>query len=179
MRTISSVAPLPLLLAAERQNVGRTTMGVLELPSELRDLIASGRWPLTQAEANRQNLPEGPIPRELVERLVPGEGQLFLLPPPFRTIAERCDGGEWDGGERNFWQEYGALDQIDPKRAVVIGDFGLGSDAVIVLDYRSAPSPSLIRLAWTDGALRPRWVPFFGTFSEFARAFQLHELRWR
>ena len=154
-------------------------MGELELPSELTDLIAAGTWPLTQAEANRQNVSAGPIPGELVERLVPGESQLFLLPPPFRTIAERCGGGERDGCERNFWQEYGALDQIDAERAVVIGDFGFGSDAVIVLDYRQAPSPSLIRLAWTDGALRPSWVPFFATFSEFARAFQLHERRWR
>jgi len=154
-------------------------MGEWELPSELTDLIASGTWPLTEAEANRQNLPTGPIPRELVQRLVPGEDQLVLRPPPFRTIAERCEGAGPDGGERKFWQEYGALDQIDPKRAVLIGDFGLGSDAVIVLDYRQAPSPSLIRLAWLDGALRPRWVPFFAVFSEFARAFQLHERRWR
>jgi hypothetical protein len=154
----------------------------LDLPSELSDLIATGRWPLTQAEANRQNLPSGPIPRELIKKLVPGEEQLFLLPPPFRTIAERRERGERgerDGGERNFWREYGALDEIDPQRAVVIGDFGLGSDAVIVLDYRPARSPSLIRLAWTDGALRPHWVPFFATFSEFARAFQLRERRWR
>jgi hypothetical protein len=141
---------------------------VLPLPTELRSLIASGAWPLTEQEANRQNLPTGPIPNALVEDLVPGENLLYLHWPPFRTIAERCA-----TGERDFWEEFGALDQIDPARALLIGDFGLGSDAVIVLDYRHPESPPLIRLAWADGQHRPRWAPFFETFADFARAFEV------
>jgi hypothetical protein len=35
---------------------------------------------------------------------------------------------------------HGCLDQIDPALSLCIGDFGLGSDAAIILDYRSRPS---------------------------------------
>ena len=149
-------------------------MSALEPPAELKDLVAAGAWPLTEREANQQNLPTGPIPAALVEGLVSGEHQIYLFPPPFRTIAERCAGPEAD-----FWRKFGALEDIDPSRAVVIGDFGLGSDAMIVLDYRTSGEPSLIRLAWTGGERRPRWVPFFGTFAVFARAFHLAGCRWR
>ncbi|HEY7375333.1 MAG TPA: hypothetical protein VIF57_24450 [Polyangia bacterium] len=149
-------------------------MSALELPAALKELVAAGAWPLTEQEANRQNLAAAPIPAALVQRLVPGEDQIYLFRPPFRTIAERCA-----GPEAKFWREFGALQEIDPARAVVIGDFGLGSDAVIVLDYRAPAEPSLIRLAWTGGERRPRWVPFFDTFAAFARAFDLAGGRWR
>jgi hypothetical protein len=147
---------------------------VLELPATLGALIARGAWPLTEAEANRQNLERAPIPRTLVERLVPGESALYLLWPPFRTIAERCA-----DGERKFWSDVGALDQIDAERALLIGDFGLGSDTAIVLDYRRPDSPPLLRLTWTGTPLRTRWVPFFDTFAEFATAFDLEHASWR
>ena len=139
-------------------------------------MIASGAWPLSEQEANHQNLPTGPIAPTLVAQLVPGESSLYLYSPPFRTIAESCDAHEGD-----FWREFGALHEVDPARAIVIGDFGLGSDAPIALDYRRPLSPSLIRLAWarTDGERRTRWVPFFESFADFARAFGLEQCRWR
>ena len=146
----------------------------MDLPPELSGLIASGAWPLTETEANLQNLSSAPIPTTLVEQLVPGESRIYLLPPPFRTIAECCQGTSGD-----FWREYGGLDTIDPARAMLIGDFGLGADAVIVLDYRTSNDPPLIRFAWTDGALRPRWVSFFETFGAFASAFDLAQRSWR
>src|SRR5262245_11736427 len=133
------------------------------LPSELRTLLAAGAWPLKDEEANRQNVLPHQIPTTLVERFAPGESQIFLYPPPFPTIAECCE-----CQEGVFWREFGALSEIDPDRAVIIGDFGLGSDAHIVLDYRTQPSPSLLRLAWTSGERSTHWVPFFDTFAAFS-----------
>lgn len=119
-------------------------MTSLQLPAELSQLILAGAWPSSEREANRQNLQTAPVPRDVVERLVPGENQIYLLPPPFTTIADRRA-----GAEREFWEDFGALDKIDPARALLIGDFGLGSDAVIALDYRADPEPpTVIRQAW-------------------------------
>jgi hypothetical protein len=147
---------------------------VLELPATLNALIARGAWPLTETEANRQNLMTGPIPRAVVERHVPGESSLYLFWPPFSTIAQVCA-----RNERGFWSKFGALEQIDPERALLIGDFGLGSDTAIVLDYRRPNSPPLLRLTWTATATRTRWVPFFDTFAAFAGAFDLEHRCWR
>jgi hypothetical protein len=49
-------------------------------------------------------------------------------PPPFPTIANVCI----VGGTGDFWVQYGALDQIDPEPAALIGDFRLGSDSPII-----------------------------------------------
>jgi hypothetical protein len=47
----------------------------------------------------------------------------------------------------NFWSKFGALDQISPELSVLIGDFGLGSDSPILLDYRrDVSAPAVIRL---------------------------------
>jgi hypothetical protein len=146
----------------------------LVLPSVLSDLLASGAWPMTAAEANRENLSSAPIPPALVEQLVPGEAALYLYPPPFYTIAQRCE-----GHEAEFWNEHGALHEIDSARAVLIGDFGLGSDTAIALDYRARQAPPLIRLAWFAERPRTRWVPCFESFAGFALTFDLHRRRWR
>jgi hypothetical protein len=151
-------------------------MHALEMPSELGRLIAAGAWPRSSHEANRQDLETDSV----VQRLVPGHDQLFLYPPPFATVAE-CIAR----GEQEFWGKWGSLDQIDPHRTQIIGDFGLGSDTAIALDYRSPESTAVIRLAWeaedrkTHWEKRTRWVPFFATFAEFASAFDIERRMWR
>ena len=150
-------------------------MHALELPPELGRLIAGGAWPQSSREANRQDLEASPVPRDLVQSLVPGHDQLFLYPPPFETVAD-CIAQ----GEQEFWGKWGSLDQIDPHRALVIGDFGLGSDALIVLDYRIPGAPAVIRLAWAATEdKKTHWVPFFATFAEFAVAFGIEQRTWR
>jgi hypothetical protein len=112
------------------------------------------------------------VPGELVQRLAPGHDQLYLYPPPFALIAE-CIAR----GEGRFWEEWGCLDEVDPRLALLIDDFGLGSDTAIALDYRNRDLPAVIRLAWTaedqgtHWAKKTNWVPFFPTFAEFADAF--------
>ena len=99
-------------------------------------------------------------------RLAPGESELFLEPPPFRTLATEITGNP------QFWAEHGALDEIDPELALVIGDFGLGSDAAIVLDYRrSADEPAVLGLAWSDEG--NHWVELAASFDEFVRLLRL------
>ena len=45
------------------------------------------------------------------------------------------------------WERFGALDQIVPEKALIIGDFELGSDSPIILDYsRDASNPPVLRL---------------------------------
>lgn len=149
-------------------------MKPLELPTELTAMIAKGAWPRTEHESNRQNMREAPIPRELIQQLVPDESEVWLYPPPFRTIAERCA-----VGEERYWNEFGSLDQIDPARALLIGDFGIGTETAIVLDYRRPDSPAVLRLAWTGGRLPTHWVPFFAEFREFAAALGLEGRTWR
>jgi hypothetical protein len=73
-----------------------------------------------------------------------------------------------DKKDHSFWLDPRcATHEIDPRRAVIIGDFGAGSDAAIILDYRASSSePKVMRLCWTESG--NHWVEFAKTFSEFA-----------
>jgi hypothetical protein len=63
---------------------------------------------------------------------------------------------------------------IDYDRAVVIADFGLGSDAPIALDYRqSLDCPCVIRYRWSQRGERNRWVHVAPSFSQFAEMLEL------
>jgi hypothetical protein len=107
------------------------------------------------------------VPAERVQRFAPGETLVCLAPPPFRTIAaERAAGGSGD-----FWQRFGALHQIEPEKAIVIGDFGLGSDSPIILDYsRNAADPRVLRLRWSGNGpeTNTEWVEGARNFDHFA-----------
>lgn len=136
----------------------------LAIPHGLISLIEAGLWP-TIDSAHSQNLRPLAAPED-IDQVAPGESSLFLYPPPFRTLASEIR------KSRRFWDEHGALDQIQPELALVIGDFGLGSDDAIVLDYRHNPGePSVLRLAWDhDGN---HWVKAAPTFGEFTRLLRL------
>jgi hypothetical protein len=56
----------------------------------------------------------------------------------------------------------------------MIGDFGLGSDSAIALDYREA-EPSVIYLRWSfvEGRKRTDWVRCAATFADFVAALGL------
>jgi hypothetical protein len=61
-----------------------------------------------------------------------------------------------------------AADQIDPEKALIIGDFGLGSDSPIILDFaRNASNPPVLRLRWGPDQ-RNEWVQGARDFDEFA-----------
>jgi hypothetical protein len=112
------------------------------------------------------------IPEERVRQFAAEESLICLQPPPFPTIAqehrewvasqERRRGGSWD-----FWERFGALDQIDPDRALIIGDFGLGSDSPVILDFaRNPTNPPVLRLRWGPDQ-RNDWVKGARDFDEF------------
>jgi len=112
------------------------------------------------------------IPADRVERFAADESLICLQRPPFPTIAqERAKGGAGD-----FWERFGALDQIVPERALIIGDFGIGSDSPIILDFgRDASNPPVLRLKWTSRGEGNEWVRGARDFDEFAEMIGLSE----
>jgi hypothetical protein len=114
----------------------------LPLPKELQDLIDDGLWPLGNQSAQRQNL-YPLVSKENVRRFAADERTIFFYPYPFATVSEARK-------HNKYWEdERSALSEIDPERALIIGDFGLGSDSPIILDYRTT-KPRLLRLRWGE-----------------------------
>ena len=138
---------------------------MFDLPPELTRLIAEGVWPsLAGPSMNMQQL-HPTIPADQVRRFADDESLICLQPPPFPTIAQVRAGG----GAGDFWERFGALDQIVPERAVVIGDFGIGSDSPVVLDFaRDASNPPVLRLRWGPRGQGNEWVQGARDFDEFS-----------
>lgn len=60
---------------------------------------------------------------------------------PFKKISDTLL------GEGNFWNQWGAINQITPELTLIIADFGIGSDTCLILDYReNIDTHSLCRL---------------------------------
>ena len=63
---------------------------------------------------------------------------------------------------------------VGTGRILDIGDFGLGSDAPILLDYRGdVANPRVIRLRWAGGGKGNEWVVMAPDFSSFVAALGL------
>jgi hypothetical protein len=114
-----------------------------------------------------------------VEAIMPGESEIWLFGPPFRAIDQ--DNLEW-------FEQFREPGQIDFAKAVIIGDFGPGSDAPIVVDFSTDPAqvkalhitfypnPGAGRAAGAEGAsfrLEGHWVTLASSLEEFARALSL------
>lgn len=112
----------------------------LVLPTELVRLIREGRWPRTAEEAEKQTRHPliAPDRYQRFDSHAP-----FFFAPPFFTLQQRIDSGE------RFWLDsIAAPSEISHSLAVDLGDFGIGSDAAIVLDYsedRAAPSVKYLK----------------------------------
>jgi len=140
-------------------------VGNLRLPNHLLKLIENGRWPRTHEEELHQNI-QPLVSKETIMSFAPDQDRIYLVRPPFSTVAERIAAHE---GE--FWSRFDALEQISPDLSIFIGDFGLGSDSPILLDYaKNALSPAVIRLKWNYGeGQRNQWLlcaDSFGAFSD-------------
>jgi hypothetical protein len=151
-----------------------TIVGKLTLPKRLLSMIDSGVWPRTPTEAMHQNI-RSLVSKERVQVFAPDQDRIYLVSPPFSTVATRMTHND------KFWSKFGALEQIAPDLSIFIGDFGLGSDSPILLDYRSQPSPAVLRLKWNHilgeimASGRPRvlgqtnlWLRCADTFDAFA-----------
>lgn len=108
----------------------------LKLPDYLQHLIESDVWP----PSNVKDV----VKSEKFKVLIPEESDLYLSKPPFHTVFEEIQSND------AFWNKYVNLEKIDTKAALIIGDFGLGSDAPIILDYKeNKTDPKVLRLVWT------------------------------
>ena len=121
-------------------------------------LIDEGVWPT----GNLNNISEA-----AVHSVAPGEERICLLQPEnFRTVEEEATNGVVE-----FWREFGALTEIAPANFIIVGDFGLGSDAPIIVDTdQESPDPKVLRLQWKceSHTAITHWVPFFDRLSDFA-----------
>jgi hypothetical protein len=102
-----------------------------------------------------------------VRKFAPEEDELHLFVPPFQTIADEIAAAPVVV-VNEFWKRFGALDEITAEKALILGDFGLGSDAPIILNYAvDAVDPPVFRLRWLPN--RPtKWVQGARNFDEFA-----------
>ena len=137
----------------------------LRIPERLVKLIDRGLWPGTAAEARRQNL-KSLVPPERIHLFAPEEDKIYLMAPPFYTVTTRRQ----SQGKGKFWDVFAAPEGISPELSVDIGDFGLGSDSPILLDYKEDRSnPTVIRLKWRKALGLPNaWVRCANNFDEFA-----------
>jgi hypothetical protein len=143
-------------------------VGGLPVPALLLEAIEAGRWPRTSHEANQQNL-RSLVAEERIRQLAPEESKIYLYPPPFATVARHLEGQGAD-----FYRKFGAVDQLVPEASFVIGDFGLGSDAPILLDYRtSLTDPRVMRLYWPGDGKPNVWKVMAPDFPSFMKALGL------
>ena len=139
----------------------------LNLPTLLTELLAIGLWPRNAKEAMAQNL-RSLVTSERVRIFAPEESKIYLHAPPFHTLEREVERASPPVSK--FWMENGALDQISPALCLVLGDFGLGSDAPIILNYeKNRFNPSVFRLRWCQPRGNNSWVQCASTFDEFAQ----------
>ena len=138
----------------------------LAFPKLLTDLIVAGVWPANAKAACAQNL-RPLVSSERVRMFAAEEDEVHLSCPPFRTIAQEVASAS-PIVVKEFWARHGALHEIVAEKALILGDFGLGSDAPIILNYAvDAVDPPVFRLRWV--ANQPtRWVQGARSFAEFA-----------
>jgi hypothetical protein len=136
----------------------------LELPKLLSQLIEQGTWPQAGANVNEQEF-EPIIDSGIVNKIFPGEDRVSLMPPPFHTIADE----KYD--EHDFWKTgVSNYVEIEYSKALIIADFGVGSDSPIVLYYGSENEPDIRFLKWlgNGSSITHKWIRSHGSFEEFA-----------
>ncbi|MCB1582888.1 MAG: hypothetical protein KDI92_07475 [Xanthomonadales bacterium] len=143
----------------------------MKLPKKLELLIESGFWPNKQ-NVNQQYI-ESLVNLESLKTLIPDEIQIYFYNPPFYTVKESIEFGNdyWN------WPEVKpSLSEIDIDKTLIIGDFGLGSDTLLALDYsKSMISPSVIRFKWFDEnpIKNNKWLVVCESFDEFLKKLKI------
>ena len=87
------------------------------------------------------------------------------MPPPFHPIADEIEQGN------EFWVQYLTnYGEIDYSKAVIIADFGIGTDSPIILYYDDSEAPKIMYLKWSfsGSEIRHSWVCTHNSFEEFA-----------
>ncbi|MFD1945943.1 hypothetical protein [Nocardioides aestuarii] len=111
-----------------------------EQRGDLESTLVAGGWPREGTRVDDQHF-SPLVVRDRVRAFAPDEDHLVLYPPPLVTVSEDA--------ARNpaYWDEVSVIDQIDPREAVLLGDFGTGSETVLIADYRTTPA-RVLRLVW-------------------------------
>jgi hypothetical protein len=135
------------------QSIRLMTAGPWTLPARLRRLVELRWWPYDYQSEIQQNL-HSLIPEDRVRAFAPEERIIYFNRPPFHAVSALLASNE------QFWtSELACPSGISFEHTVVLGDFGLGSDAPIVLDYRTdAMRPSVLRLRYSDSTPNTDWV---------------------
>ena len=167
----------------------------LPIPNLLLDLVERGIWPADSEQSERFEMayaPNGPqhdtveaqrkrltdygpprVPVDRIRLIYPGQCVLCLYPPPSGVRTVRPQARHW-GMFEGFLVEH----EIDRTRLLQIGDFGWGSDCVIILDYQmDLQRPTVCRLTPQVGSPDPdgyyRYkiasIEIAPSFDEFAR----------
>jgi len=139
---------------------------VLPLPPLLSQLIAADVWP-TDGKAVWGQYERPLASPERVRQFAPEEKEIHLFVPPFHPIADEVASASVVV-VNEFWKRFGARDEIVAEKALILGDFGLGSDAPIILNYAvDAVEPPVFRLRWLPNQ-PTKWVQGARSFDEFA-----------
>lgn len=106
------------------------------------------------------------VTSQAIAKFAPDEETIFLYKPPFSVVAALMANGD------EFWtRPCAAPESLDHAKAIMIGDFGMGADSPLVLDYRHSPSdPSVLRLKWSwsrNGEPHNEWAEVAATFPFF------------
>jgi hypothetical protein len=155
-------------LIVRRDNA--TGVAMLQIPTLLEKMIATGRWPRTAQEQLAQNRRPLVSPERVMALAPDDRGILCLYTPPFAPVGRRND-------PKDFYN-WPSTDPsgIDYEMAIMIGDFGLGSDAPIALDYHEdMTNPRVIRLRYNLDCSPQigKWVVMAPDFSSFVEALGL------
>ncbi len=134
-----------------------------ELPKSLINLIQLGIWPSSKKDAHKQNL-KPILGKDAACKLSKDNDRIYLEGPPFITIEEEAI------SNRFWYDELTNVGEIDYKKAVIIGDFGIGSDSAIILYYGNTHKPSIMYLKWSFKAnnIHHSWVETHSCFDDFA-----------
>lgn len=147
-----------------------TEVPTLPLPSLLTEMVNSGVWPT--GNPNLQEL-KPILGKEAAHKLSSQDDRIVLMPPPFHTIGDEVRGGNrfWETGVTN-------PKQIDYDKALIIADFGMGSDSPIVLYYEPKKSARVMYLRWIGNGqnIRHEWTETHRTFDDFAVAVGLSKM---
>lgn len=127
-----------------------TAINGLPLPPDLLALVEAGRWTSSTSQAT-------------VDRLFPAEPgarlELKLYTLDYMPFENKYWWYEDDPEFLGAPDEDRAPGDIDPKRSVLVGDLGHGSDQPIALDYRlSRDEPRVLTLDWSQPERGLRWV---------------------
>jgi hypothetical protein len=141
------------------------------LPVGLTALIESGVWPTDNL--NMQEL-KPLLGKKAAQALSAEDDRIVLMSPPFHTIADEVRGGN------DFWTcDITNVGEIYYENALIIADFGIGSDSPIILYYGNPECPSVMYLRWTGNGenIQHKWIETHASFDDFAVAVGLDQIQ--